>query len=158
LEQHKEHQVVTRIAGLVCGTLLSVIVGCGGDGVARVGIEGELLAQNGPVRNATVQLIPQAGTEGEGAIGLADEGGKFTVISSRNRDAGLPPGRYRVRVSQLIDGDGSVLSAEATQAEYPFSREGVPPPYSSPDSPLEISVPEQGGKVIIELPVQTLGK
>lgn len=133
-------------------------IGCGGDGLTRVGIEGELLAQNGPIANATVQLIPQAGTVGEGAIGLADSSGKFTVISSRDQAAGLPPGKYRVRVSQMIDKDGTVLPGDAIQADYPFSREGVPPPYSTLESPLEVSITDAGGQVTIEIPVKTLGK
>ncbi len=133
-------------------------IGCGGDGLTRVGIEGELLAQNGPIANATVQLIPQAGTVGEGAIGLADSSGKFTVISSRDQAAGLPPGKYRVRVSQMIDKDGTVLPGDAIQADYPYSREGVPPPYSTLESPLEISITDAGGQVTIEIPTKTLGK
>lgn len=133
-------------------------VGCGGDGLNRVDIEGLVKAQNGPVKNASVQFLPQAGTPGEGAIGLADDQGKFTVISSRDRDGGLPAGKYRVRVNQMIDGDGTVLPAEATQAEYPFSKEGVPSPFSTPESTLEIEVPESGGQLTIDLPVKTKGK
>jgi hypothetical protein len=135
-----------------------ITVGCSGDGLTRVGIEGELSAENGPIANAIVQLIPHAGTVGEGAIGLADASGKFTVISSRDQAAGLPPGTYRVRVSQMIDKDGTVLPGDALQAEYPFSREGVPPPYSTLESPLEVSITDAGGKVVIAIPVKTLGK
>jgi hypothetical protein len=143
------------LAALLCG---AASLGCGGDGLKRVNIEGQLEAENGPVAHATVQLIPVGDTAGDGALGLADQAGKFTVVSSRDRDQGLPPGRYRVRVSQLIDGDGTVLPGDATQAEYPFSREGVPPPYSTLESPLEVTISDQGGMVLVELPVKTLGK
>jgi len=142
---------------MACLAIL-VAIGCNGDGLTRVGIEGELSAQNGPIANATVQFVPEAGTVGEGAIGLADSNGKFTVISSRDQAEGLPPGKYRVRVSQMIDQDGSVLPGDAIQADYPLSREGVPAPYSTPESPLEVSITDAGGKVRIEIPVKTLGK
>lgn len=133
------------------------LVGCGGDGLKRAKIEGTVTAENGPVANAIVQMIPLEGTTGEGALGQADASGKFTVVSSRNRDAGVPPGKYRVRVSQMIDGDGTVLPGDATQAEYPFSKEGVPPPYSTLESPLEVTIPESGGSVVVEIPAKTLG-
>jgi hypothetical protein len=133
-------------------------LGCGGDGVSRVNIEGVVTAENGPVSNAMVQFLPTDGTEGEGAIGQADGEGRFTVVSSRRRDAGIPPGKYRVRVTQMIDGDGTVLPGDALQADYPMSREGVPAPYSTMESPLEITISNQGGDIAVELPVSTLGK
>lgn len=136
----------------------AICIGCGGDGLNRVEIEGLVKAQNGPIKNASVQFIPQAGTPGEGALGLADDQGKFTVISSRDQDGGLPAGKYRVRVNQMIDGDGTVLPAEATQAEHPFSKEGVPTPFSTPESTLEVNVPETGGQITIDVPVKTKGK
>jgi uncharacterized protein (DUF2141 family) len=149
---------MSRLSLVAIGLLAITFVGCGGDGLNRVEIEGLVKAQNGPVKNASVQFIPQAGTPGEGAIGVADDQGKFTVISSRDQDGGLPAGKYRVRVNQMIDGDGTVLPAEATQAEHPFSKEGVPTPFSTPESTLEIEVPESGGQVTIDLPVKTKGK
>jgi hypothetical protein len=48
------------------------LVGCGGDGLKRVNIEGTVTAENGPVANAIVQMIPLEGTTGEGALGQAD--------------------------------------------------------------------------------------
>ncbi|HBJ34724.1 MAG TPA: hypothetical protein DDZ51_08165 [Planctomycetaceae bacterium] len=117
-----------------------------------------MTASNGPIANATVQLIPQVGTVGEGAIGQADAMSKFTVISSREQTAGLPPGKYRVRVSQMIDNDGTVLPGDTIQADYAFCREGVPAPYSTLESPLEVSISGAGGIVKIDLPAKTLGK
>lgn len=143
------------ISIIVLGCL--ALTGCGGDGMKRVNIEGTVTAENGPVANAVVQLIPIEGTTGDGALGQADSSGKFTVISSRRRDAGVPSGKYRVRVSQMIDGDGTVLPGDATQAEYPFSKEGVPPPYSTMESPLEVTISESGGNVVVEIPAKTLG-
>jgi hypothetical protein len=58
----------------------------------------------------------------------------------------------------MIDKDGTVLPADAIPADYPFSREGVPAPYSTLESPLEVSISDAGGLVKIDLPVKTLGK
>ncbi|QDS87268.1 hypothetical protein EC9_14460 [Rosistilla ulvae] len=127
-------------------------IGCGGDGVHRVAINGQLQSDDGPIANASVQFIPEAGTTGDGALGMSDAEGKFTVISSRDAASGLPPGNYRVRISQMVDGNGIVLPAEATQAEFPDSREGIPAPYSTPNSPLEVTVTEDDEDIIIALP------
>jgi len=132
--------------------------GCTGDSLSRVEIKGVVTAENGPVANASVQFLPIGNTQGDGAIGIADGEGKFDVISSRDRDAGAPPGKYRVRVMQMINPDGTVLPAEAIQADYPMAREGVPAPYSTMESPLEVTIPEGGGLVEVKLPVKTLGK
>jgi hypothetical protein len=141
------------------GVLASLLfVGCGGDGLSRVKVEGTVTAENGPVANAVVQFLPMDGTEGEGAIGQADAQGKFTLVSSRRQDAGIPPGKYRVRVLQMIDADGTVLPGDAIQADFPMAREGVPAPYSTMDSPVEVTISPQDKEVKIDLPVQTLGK
>jgi len=133
-------------------------VGCGGDGVNRVAINGQLQADDGPIANASVQFIPEAGTTGDGALGMSDSEGKFSVISSRDGDGGLPPGNYRVRISQMVDGNGTVLPADATQAEYPDSREGIPAPYSTLESPLQVTITEDGGDVVIALPSESKKK
>lgn len=163
LEQ-KERNVLSEVAHLRYGRFLAAlvtvttIVGCGGDGLSRVEIEGVVKAENGPVANAMVQFLPEEGTQGEGAIGQADAEGKFTVVSSRRRDRGIPPGRYRVRVLQMIDADGTVLPADALQAEYPMAREGVPAPYCTMESPLEVTIADDGGTIEIEIPAKTLGE
>jgi hypothetical protein len=57
-----------------------------------------------------------------------------------------------------MDRDGTILPSDAKQADYPHAEESIPAPYSSPDSPLEITVPEAGGTVNIEIPAKLLGK
>lgn len=142
---------------LLCSCLLS---GCGGDGINRVPIEGTLTSQGtDPVDSAVLVFDPQEGTAGEGAIGRTDAEGKFTVISSRDDDSGIPPGKYSVRVSRLVDGQsGEPLPADAPEADFPGAYDSIPAPYSSTKSPLEVDISEQGGELKVDIPVKLKGK
>ena len=135
---------------------VAVLVGCGGDGLRRVPVQGKVMAKGAPVGSATVMLTPVGDTKGEGGIGTADAGGNFTLTGSRQGDEGVVPGRYRVRVSRFVNRDGSVLPSDAKQVDYPDAEESVPAPYSTPDSPLEVTVPEQGGPLAVEIPAPLL--
>ena len=137
-------------------TMLFGVAGCG-DGIKRVPVEGEILAVGQPVSNASIQFLPAEGTPGQGAIGVSDKDGKFTVISSRQSDAGIPPGKYKVIVSRFMDRDGTILPNDAKQADYPDAKESVPPPYCTPNSPLEVTITE-GGALKVEIPVKLKGK
>lgn len=136
------------MAGLV---VTASLAGCG-DGLSRVPITGVVTMQGNPLGGASVQFFPQGGTPGEGAIGTADKDGKFTVISSRNQDSGVPAGKYKVRVSLLVDRKGNALPAEATQADYPDAQESIPAPYCTSNSPLEVEIPKNGGEIKVEVP------
>lgn len=85
--------------------------------------------------------------------GGADSEGKFTVISSRRDDPGIPPGTYTVRVSRMVDEHGTLLPQDATQADYPDGFDSVPPPYSTVSSPLEITVTDEDRSFEIDIPV-----
>lgn len=135
-----------------------VMVGCGGDGLNRVPVQGVLTAEGEPVEGASVQFLPVSGTDSPGGLGNTDSEGKFTLVSSREGDTGIPPGKYTVRVSRQIDGDGTILPADAIQADYPMAMESVPAPYSGMDSPLEVTVSENGGEVKVEIPKKIAGK
>ena len=111
-----------------------VLTGCGGDGLKRVPVKGQVTAKGVPVANATVLFMPVDGTKGEGGIGTTDQDGNFTLTGSRRGDSGVVPGKYKVRVSRFVDRDGTVLPSDAKQADYPHAVESVPAPYSSPDS------------------------
>lgn len=136
---------------------IATLAGCG-DGLTRVPVQGKLTAKGTPIPNATILFQPVADTKGEGGIGTADADGNFTLTGSRRGDPGLVPGKYKVRVSLFVDRDGSPLPSDAKQADYPHAEESVPAPYSSPDSPLEVTIPEKGGAVTVEVPVPLLRK
>jgi hypothetical protein len=133
-------------------------LGCGGDGLKRVPVKGSVTAKETPVANATVLFMPVDSTKGEGGIGTTDKEGNFTLTGSRRGDSGVVAGKYRVRVSRFVDRDGTVLSSDAKQVDFPHAFESVPAPYSSPDSPLEVTVPDRGGTVNVLIPVKLLGK
>lgn len=139
------------------GCLLAFSCGCGGDGLDRVPIQGELTAQGTPIPSAIVQFTPKTGTQGDGAIGQSDAAGKFTVISSRQDDSGVPPGKYGVRVSLLTDAKGNPLPPDATQADHPDAKESIPAPYSTPSSPLEVTIDAAGGVVKVDIPAKIPG-
>jgi hypothetical protein len=135
------------------------IAGCNrGDGLKRVPVEGLVTASDVPVGGASVSFIPMQGTLGEGGIGTTDASGRYTLTGSREGDAGIVPGKYKVRVSRPMERDGTILPSDHKQADHPLATESVPAPYSSPDSPLEVTVPEDGGTVNVAIPVAALGK
>lgn len=147
-----------RLCVLAGAIAVLVLTSCGGDGLKRVPVKGQVTAKGVTVANATVLFMPVEGTKGEGGIGTTDQDGNYTLTGSRRGDSGIVPGKYKVRVSRFVDRDGTVLPSDAKQADYPHAVESVPAPYSSPDSSLEIEVPEAGGTLNIEIPVKLLGK
>jgi hypothetical protein len=143
-----------RLAGVAA--LLSIL-GCGGDGLRRVPVKGQVTAKGTPVANATVSFMPAEGTKGEGGIGTTDSAGIFTLIGSRRGDVGVVPGKYSVRISRFINPDGTLLPSDAKWVDYPRAIESVPAPYSSPNSTIIVTVPEAGGEVNVPLPVKLIG-
>jgi hypothetical protein len=132
--------------------------GCSGDGRGLVPVQGQLTSQGEPLGDAWVSFIPNDGTVGLGAGGQADAEGRFSLIGSRRGARGCPPGEYRVRISRQCGPDGSPVPPDA--AEPPSGLwESIPVPYSvHDDTPLTVTVPRRGGKVIVDLPVPPLAK
>jgi hypothetical protein len=146
---------IRGLAALAVG--LTGLAGCGGDGLKRVTVQGKVTAAGAPVASATVSFVPENGTKGEGGIATSNADGAFSLTGSREGASGIVPGKYRVRVNRMMDKDGTILPPEAKQADYPDAGESVPPPYSSPSSPIVVTVPEGGGAVAVEIPVKLKG-
>ncbi len=138
--------------------LLLALAGCGGDGLRRVPVTGKLTAQGRPIDNATLQFLPTGTTRGEGGIGRSDAAGHFTLIGSRQGEAGVVAGEYKVRVSRMIARDGTLLGPDARQAENPGCWESIPEKYASIDSGLTVVVPAAGGTLDIDIPEPILGR
>jgi hypothetical protein len=145
-------------SGMVLSLLISLVTGCGGDGIHRVPIEGVLTGMGEPLDGATVQFLPAEGSSDVSGIGQTDARGRFTLISSRESDEGIPPGTYRVRVTRLVNPDGSTLPVDAAEADHPMAKESIPAPYNGVDSPLEATISEQGGEIKLDIPVPISGK
>jgi hypothetical protein len=148
---------MSRLLRLTVVAALLVALGCSGDGLRRVSVKGQVTAKGTPVGNATVSFMPADGTKGEGGIGSTDASGMYTLIGSRRGDVGVVPGKYSVRISRFIDRDGTVLSSDAKQVDYPHAIESVPAPYSSANSNFFVTVPESGGTLDIPIPVKLIG-
>ena len=146
---------ITRAASML--VLLGLAAGCSeGDGLERVPITGLLTLGGTPLPGAVVQFFPAGETAGPGALGTSDPEGKFEVISSRESDEGIPPGEYTVRVSRLVNPDGTPVPPDAPDADYPGCRESVPRPYSGVDSPLKVVISPEGGEIRVDVPAKRL--
>ncbi|HET6575982.1 MAG TPA: carboxypeptidase-like regulatory domain-containing protein, partial [Fimbriiglobus sp.] len=154
---HFNGGAMRRMRYLMAAIVIVGFVGCGGDGLKRVPVTGKVTAKGEPVGNATISFIPTDATRGEGGIGTTDSMGVYVLTGSRRGDTGVVPGQYKVRVSRFMDRDGTILT-DFKEADNPHARQTVPAPYSSPDTKLVVTVPEQGGTLDIELPVKLLGK
>ena len=134
------------------------LMGCGGDGLKRVPVEGTLTAKGQPLVGAVIQFIPLGTTKGEGGMATRKRAAS-SLTGSRAGDKGVVPGEYRVRVSRMVAADGTPLPPDARDADTPGAKESIPAPYSSPDgSPLKVTVPESGGAVAVEIPVAIGGR
>jgi hypothetical protein len=143
---------------LATAAVLVGLVGCQGDGLRRVPVEGKITAQGKALDNATIQFIPTGSTKGEGGIGRSDSSGNFTLIGSRAGAKGVVPGEYKVRVSRLIALDGTPLPDDAKEVENPGAKETVPAPFNSLEgTTLKAIVPEAGGQVSVDIPAKILG-
>lgn len=137
--------------------IVTTLSACGSsDGLDRVPIMGLVTVEGTPLPGAVLSFTPANGTPGLGALGTSDEAGKFEVVSSRQDDAGIPPGEYTVRVSRLAMPDGTPVPPDAPDADYPGSKESVPAPYSSADSPLKVTISPAGGEIQVDIPAKLL--
>jgi hypothetical protein len=145
---------VRRLCFLASVVPLLGVLGCG-DGIKRVPVQGKLTVNGNPVEDAYVQFIPARDTRGEGGMGRTDRDGNFSLEGMKGV-RGVAPGEYKVRVSRLVLPDGKPLPWGATEADNPGCRESIPPPYSTPESPLAATVPESGGTINIGIPAKLL--
>ena len=140
-----------RLRFLALIVLVLGVVGCGSDGLKRVPVRGKLTAKGQALGGAVIQFLPTGSTKGEGGIGRSDDDGNFTLTGSRAGEQGVVPGEYKVRVSRLVGRDGKVLGPDAKQADNPGAWESVPGSYASINSPLQATVPEEGGAVNLDV-------
>ncbi len=85
-------------AALGCAAL---ICGCGpGNPLGRVPVSGEITLQGQPLTRGTIEFAPQSPTGIQSGASITD--GKFRI----DREHGLPPGLYTVRVFSPSDSAG----------------------------------------------------
>lgn len=88
---------MTRVWRMVClFTATAAIVGCGGDGIERVGVSGTVSYQGQPVQDGLISFEPQGpGTP----AGATIKGGKYDATGN----GAVPVGKYRVRISSTVE-------------------------------------------------------
>jgi hypothetical protein len=89
-----------RLNALFCGTLAAALLltgaGCGSK-VKPVRVEGVVLLDDRPLKEAMVTFVPEEGS-GRLAAGLTDDDGKFELTTATSGDGALP-GNYKVTVA-----------------------------------------------------------
>jgi hypothetical protein len=91
----------------------SLMVGCGYE-ADLVPVSGTVTHDGAPLEEATVVFIPVgAKDEGQATATVSGSGGVYRV--STNGSPGLVPGKYRVRVSKLLNPPPKMTKEEAEQ-------------------------------------------
>jgi hypothetical protein len=88
---------------------LVLAVGCGG-GSGSTRVKGKVLFNNKPLAGATVALESKAKAGRVGYSGLTDDQGEFEIVSHAGKP--IPPGRYHVLISKMVDKKGNMPSPE----------------------------------------------
>lgn len=126
--------------------LCSLLSGCGDDGLVQ--LQGTVMLDGQPLRNATVHFIAQD-PEGRDALGSTDDEGVFR-LSTFEPDDGALPGNYKVTVRLVQPDTGARFATPAEAMSAPpqpqkISRPTLPPRYShASQTVLEQQVPPEG--------------
>jgi hypothetical protein len=141
-----------RPAGSVI--LLALLAsGCGSG--PELAVHGVVTLDGVPLDGAAVTFYPEEKAGGTGGSARTGTDGKFVLVGPK-RQAGLPPGKYKVTVSKLKGGpvtDEPVLAA-VTEAE---AKNDLPAIYSNPaETILSFSVTGDGKP--IEIPLRSKPK
>ena len=105
-----------------------VLLGCGESLPNYKPVTGQVTFQGKPLAAARVRFIPVDTTTGVGGQAKTDAEGKYRVVYAQGGD-GLPPGKYKITVSQMLMPDGSPGPENVSPIESP-AREVLPEHYS----------------------------
>ena len=149
---------VRRARGFPVWASLALLCGCTSAAVdpfttvETVPVEGTVTLDGEPVASADVTFVPDGKAQGYGAFGKTDEAGHYVLQLSAgpNSKPGAIPGKYQVRMMQLLNSEGGPLNpADKTQQA---GGDGIPLKYNDPLKPaLTAVVPEDGGTIDFEL-------
>jgi len=141
--------------------VFAVVAGCGNSGPAVVPVEGRLTLDGNSLANKSLMFTPIESTPGQGAGGMSDAEGKFTlkamVPGATKEYEGVIPGRYRVTVFEpLLSGDVAAAETDGEPAaalapDMSRRKSEISAIYRTEQSPLIVDVPESGGEVVVEL-------
>lgn len=136
------------------------IAGCGGGTDSNslpktAPVMGVVNLDGNPLEWATVTFVPSGTTKGVECIGLTDESGKYSLKQIRGSE-GVPPGEYRVVISQLVASDGTPYKPGSEIAPITAgAKEVLPVRYSNFEkTTLTANVPANGGDFPFQLKVK----
>jgi hypothetical protein len=133
------------LALLLGGLLLAA--GCS-RGPDLVPVNGRVTLEGKPVKDMIVNFQPQGETAGNGALGMTDADGRFTLTDMRSAP-GAHVGEYRVSFYPSL---GSKKQDEAADVASTGRGSSIPAIYIDPSqSPLRATVPQGGGTIDISL-------
>lgn len=113
-------------------TIIASLSGCGssetGPDIEMIPVTGTVVMDGKPLAGAMVEFHPTGSTKGNGAYGLTDESGKFTLTDFHS-NPGCPPGEYGVTFSKITQPDGSPIPPGTQQGQVAM-KEQIPPVYN----------------------------
>lgn len=104
---------------IVLGLAMCCFWGCGSkapEGPELIPVTGTVRMEGQPLAGATVTFNPVSGTVGNGAFGVTDAEGKFS-LTDFSGEIGCPAGDYGVTFSKITQPDGSPIPPNASRAE-----------------------------------------
>lgn len=156
------------VAGVLGLAALVALGGCGSDGPLLVPVSGTVTLDGRPLVHKTIQLIPEEGTPGQGAGATTDQNGHYQLLAVRPGATsdlqGVPPGKYRVVVTEPMFPIEASLPNASTEDGEPAPAIGVPSPgrrargqnipraYTTRETtPLRADVSGEGGVIDLKL-------
>lgn len=114
-----------RFSLLLASSLLTAVVGCGGDsGPARQPASGSITLDGKSLASGTITFIPDEG--GPGAFGSVEEGAfRF------EKAEGPPPGRYKVEIVDVRPTGKMIPDPDSRSGTIAEVRNTIPPRYNA---------------------------
>lgn len=131
---------------LLMFALVGLLSGCSEGRPERVAVSGRVMIDGAPLQHGSVQFVP---AEGRLAGGSLDDQGHF-VLTCYEKDDGVIPGKYKVRVLG-IEPIGEV--AQRWHAPMKYSKvdtSGLEFELTEPTDSLSIELTWDGGKPFVE--------
>lgn len=133
---HAARALIRPSAGFVAG-LAVAIAGCSGQPASHrpqtVAAKGRVTLAGQPLAKATVSFQPDG--KGNGASGITDDAGTFTLSTFAAKD-GAVPGKYKVAVTKVDDtasgGDMNAAGYAPPSESSPKPKSFVPDQYADP--------------------------
>lgn len=119
---------------------MTIIVGCGGNGLNRSPVQGTVTFKGQPAASGEICFVPIEHTKGSVCTGNIVKG-QYVINVAKG---GVPAGKYRVEI-RILGPAKNVTDTEAGLISGAVSSIG-PPIYDSPRSPLSVEIPNENSE------------